>query len=199
MPRVTVVRRGLCRSSKESCPMRPRRGGSRRGTRDRYGRRWPDDGGAVDQGPDDCQYALGVSGGRPVELVDHDEVGEGEMPVDLGMPGAGVVELGGVDDLDEAAVDDAVVRWRAPYGRVPAVRRVRWPPRRSRRCRCRDGRAGRGTGRVAGVAPAQHRQPFPRETVESPSAPATAMASIPMAPKSLTMAPIRVPPLRRRR
>lgn len=29
------------------------------------------------------------------------------MPVDLGMPGAGVVELGGVDDLDEAAVDDA--------------------------------------------------------------------------------------------
>lgn len=29
------------------------------------------------------------------------------MPVDLGMPGPGLVELGGVDDLDEPAVDDA--------------------------------------------------------------------------------------------
>ena len=61
-----------------------------------------DDGGAVDEGPDQPEDAFAVR--CPVELVDHDEVGQREMPVDLGVSGPGVVELGGVDDLDEPAV-----------------------------------------------------------------------------------------------
>ncbi len=62
--------------------------------------------------------APGEAGDGPVDapavrdavgLVQDDEVGEGQVPVDLGVPGAGGVELGGVHDLDQAAVDDARV------------------------------------------------------------------------------------------
>ncbi len=63
-----------------------------------------DDGGTVGERVHEGEHPLGVGG--PVGLVDHDQVGEGQVPVDLGVPGTGVVELGGVDDLDEPAVDD---------------------------------------------------------------------------------------------
>lgn len=62
------------------------------------------DGCPVGEGADETEDTVRV--GRPVELVHHDEVGEVEVPVDLGVPGAGLVELGGVDDLDEPAVHD---------------------------------------------------------------------------------------------
>lgn len=64
-----------------------------------------DDGGPVGELTDQPEDTPAVR--RPVELVDHDEVGEGEMPVDLGVLGARAVELGCVDDLDEPAVHDA--------------------------------------------------------------------------------------------
>ncbi len=47
---------------------------------------------------------LGVA--HPVGLVDDDEVGDAQVPVHLGMPLPGGVELGGVDDLHETAVHD---------------------------------------------------------------------------------------------
>ncbi|CAM5420005.1 hypothetical protein SCYAM73S_05697 [Streptomyces cyaneofuscatus] len=67
-------------------------------------------------------------------------------------------------------------------------------------------RSSRAEGRVSVsrkvssslASTAQHRQPLPRETVE-PTCPATVMASISMAPKSLTITPIRVPARLRRR
>ncbi len=65
------------------------------------------DGGAVGERTDDPQDPLDVV--RAVQLVDDDQVGEGQVPVDLGVLRPGAVELGGVDDLDQAAVDDARV------------------------------------------------------------------------------------------
>ncbi|CAM5623926.1 hypothetical protein SALBM217S_04252 [Streptomyces griseoloalbus] len=63
-----------------------------------------------------------------------------------------------------------------------------------------EGRARRSRYSSSSLAStAQHRHPLPSETVESPRAPATAIASISTAPKSLTTAPIRLPPLRWRR
>ena len=60
------------------------------------------DGRPVAERPDERQDPLPVRG--PVDLVDDDEVGEGQMPVDLGMPPPGLRELGRVHDFDEPAV-----------------------------------------------------------------------------------------------
>lgn len=60
--------------------------------------------GAVDEVPNRLQHRFRVV--HPVDLVDDHEVGERQMPVDAGVRGPGLVELGGVHDLDEAAVDD---------------------------------------------------------------------------------------------
>lgn len=38
---------------------------------------------------------------HPVRLVQHDQIGDREMPVDLRVPRARRVELGGIDDLDQ--------------------------------------------------------------------------------------------------
>ncbi|EPH43187.1 putative protein CobW [Streptomyces aurantiacus JA 4570] len=62
-------------------------------------------GAAVDLGED--PLPLGVA--HAVGLVDDDQVGDAQMPVDLGVPLPGGVELGGVDDLHEAAVHDVGV------------------------------------------------------------------------------------------
>lgn len=45
----------------------------------------------------------------PVRLVEHDEIGDAQVPRDLGVPFQGGVELGRVDDLDEPAVHAALV------------------------------------------------------------------------------------------
>lgn len=66
-----------------------------------------DGGGAVGEGPDEGDHTVGIR--RAVRLVDDDQIGDGEVPVDLGMLLAGGVELRGVDDLHEPAVDDARV------------------------------------------------------------------------------------------
>src|SRR5690606_32199123 len=62
---------------------------------------------AVGQRTDESEDAVRFR--RPVELVHHDQIGECEVPVDLRVPGAGLVELGGVHDLHQTAVDDAGV------------------------------------------------------------------------------------------
>jgi len=59
---------------------------------------------AVDEVPDRLQHGFRVV--HPVGLVHDHEVGERQVPVDAGVRGPGLVELGGVHDLDEAAVDD---------------------------------------------------------------------------------------------
>lgn len=50
-----------------------------------------------------------LRGGDAVGLVEDDEVGGGEVPVQLGVAFAGRLVLGGVDHLDEAAVADVRV------------------------------------------------------------------------------------------
>jgi hypothetical protein len=64
-------------------------------------------GGAVGERADERQDPLPVLG--PVELVDDHQVGEGEVPVDLGMPLPGLQELGRVHDFDEPAVHHPAV------------------------------------------------------------------------------------------
>ncbi len=44
-----------------------------------------------------------------IGLVEHHDVGDAHMPVQFGVPVPGVLELRGVDDLDQPAVDDPVV------------------------------------------------------------------------------------------
>ncbi len=58
----------------------------------------------VDEGPDRLQHGLRIV--HPVDLVHDHEVGEREMPVDTRVHGSGLLELGGIHDLDEPAVDD---------------------------------------------------------------------------------------------
>lgn len=59
-----------------------------------------DDSGTVDQPANRPQDPL--TGVRdPPDLVDDDEIGEGEMPVDLWVLRPCVVELDGIDDLDQ--------------------------------------------------------------------------------------------------
>src|SRR4029079_13988346 len=59
-----------------------------------------DDGRTGRQGAYEAQNPFTLRLGNAIGLVDDDEVGEAEMPVDLGVPEPDRVELGGVDELD---------------------------------------------------------------------------------------------------
>ena len=50
-----------------------------------------------------------VTGVHPVRLVEHDEVGDGHVPLDLGVVLARRLVLRRVDDLDQAPINDARV------------------------------------------------------------------------------------------
>lgn len=57
--------------------------------------------------PDHAEDTFVFGGCHAVGLVQDDEVGDGEVPVGLGVPVAGGVELGRVHDLDEPSVHRA--------------------------------------------------------------------------------------------
>ncbi len=99
-----------------------------------------DDGGPVGMAAHLVEDAVALPRRYPVGLVDHDEVGDLQMPVDLGVPLSGGVELGGVHDLHETAVHD--VRVLAGEHHAHEFLRLREPARLDDD----DVDAGRGPG-----------------------------------------------------
>lgn len=135
----------------------------------------------------------------PVRLVQHDQIGDREMPVDLRVPRARRVELGCVDDLDQSPVHNP--RIVAGQQHPDEFLRLGEPARLDDD----DVDTGGGPGeqlqivvqlaRVDGAAQtAVAERDGGADLVE-----ATVMASISMEPKSLTITPMRLPPLWRSR